>query len=143
MKKENFSSHFLLIFAYAKVLSNSYLCLSFTKMDRSQSAQELSKVSMEKIINSVRQTRDNLIAELLHEPALMSFLEKEYDIVAISPIKLEFLKRDLKELQNSPLELVYYSSMIKQMKESNSDVPLDSHPLFHQELKTIFQKYGL
>jgi len=111
-------------------------------MDRNQSGQELPKVSLEKIIGSVRQTRDNLITELLHEPALMSFLEKEYDIVAISPIKLEFLKRDLKELQNSPLELAYYSSMIKQMKESNADISLDSHPLFHQELKNIFQKYG-
>lgn len=111
-------------------------------MDRSQSAQELPKVSMEKIIGSVRETRDNLISELLNGPALMSFLEKEYDIVAISPVKLEFLKRDLKELQNSPLELAYYSSLIKQMKESNSDVSLNSHPLFHQELKTIFQKYG-
>jgi len=111
-------------------------------MDSSQSAQELSKGLLEKIINSVRQTRDSLITELLQDAALKSFLEVQYEIISLSPIKLEFLKRDLMELQRSSLDLAHYSSMIKQMKENNTSLSSDIHPLFHQELKTIFRKYG-
>jgi hypothetical protein len=110
-------------------------------MENNHQVQEHSKVSIEKIIDSIRESRDNLISGFLLGSTLVPFLEQNFNIAALSPIKLEFLKRDLKELQISTLDLVHYSSLIKQMKDVNTYLPVADHPLVLQEIRSVFQKY--
>jgi hypothetical protein len=111
-------------------------------MEKNPAASKSSKVSIEKITESIRKNRDQWINELLKESSLMLFLEEHYNTVAISRVKLEFLMRDLKELQNSSIDLVHYSALITQMKEANISIPVANHPLFLNELKSIVKKYG-
>ena len=107
------------------------------------SLKESTALSMGKIIESIRQSRDFHISELLKDAVLLSFIEGHFETITLSAVKLEFLKRDLKELKKSSLDLAHYSSLIKRMKELNSGIPDDTHPLFLEELKVIFRKYGV
>ncbi len=101
------------------------------------------KVSIEKIVESIRNERNKTIEEFLkNETSLMSFLQKHYQTVAISKVKLEFLKRDLKELYNSSLDLVHFSSLIKELKGANLENAVHEHPLFDSELELVFKKNG-
>ena len=86
--------------------------------------------------------RNDRIVRLLKGPALNTYLEEHYNIYAVSAIKLEFIKRDLTDLKNSSLDLVYYASLIRQVKESGITKGIGEHPLFHNELNSIFQKYN-
>lgn len=101
------------------------------------------KPSTEKIILYLKTLRDNRLKELLSaDDALMDFLEEQYNTLAISAVKREFIKRDLAELKSTSLDLVHYSSLIKEIKEHPEFQDAESHPLFIQELKAIFKKYG-
>ncbi len=113
-------------------------------MEKNQSAKEASKISTEFVIDMLRTVRDSTINAILkNDDSLMSFLEEHYDTIAISSVKQEFLKRDLNELKNSSLDLVHYSSLIKEIKETGNLISREGHPLFHHELRVIFQKYGI
>lgn len=101
-----------------------------------------SQITVDKIIEVIKQARDKRIEALIGEYGLKSFLEEHYDTIAISAIKEEFLKRDLKELHYSALDLAHYSALIKLAKESGSLAQIQEHILFYEELKTIFNKYG-
>jgi hypothetical protein len=112
-------------------------------MEKSSPTKESSKISTEIVIDDLRSIRDNLINELLkNDDSLMSYLEAHYNTIAISSLKKEFLKRDLTELRNSSLDLVHYASLIKEIKDTANLIASDLHPLFQNELKVIFQKYG-
>ena len=76
------------------------------------------EVSIERIIEKVKQVRDKAISNVLKDDKLHGFLELHYDILEISAIRVEFLKRDLRELRDTSLDLVHYSSVIKQIKEN-------------------------
>ena len=102
-----------------------------------------STVSFDRIIHHILLVRNQKIGELLNDVNLYVFLENEYDIFRLSPVKEEFLKRDLFELKHSSLDLVHYSKLIKQLKEDNTILPHPRHMLFHQELRIIFDKYCL
>ncbi len=111
-------------------------------MENNITFQSDSAVSTEKIIRAIRAVRDQSIDDLLKESSLNSFLETHYDTLFVSQIKLEFMKRSLKELQNSSLDLAHYSSLIRKLKEL-STVALDvNHPLFLNELKSLFERQG-
>jgi hypothetical protein len=53
------------------------------------------------------------------------------------------MKRDLQELKSSPLDLVHYSSLINEIKKTGDSGIAEKSPLFVEELKQIFKKYGL
>lgn len=97
---------------------------------------------MEAIIANIRNSRNQLITSVISDAGIKSFLEAHFDSFEISRVKSEFLKRDLKELQNSQLDLVHYAALIRLMKEQNKEIPIENYPLFIDELKTVFKKYG-
>jgi hypothetical protein len=110
-------------------------------MKKYNAVQESQLVSMEKVIELIRERRDHSIDHLLKkESLLLSFLEIHYDIMALSAIKMEFLRRNLRELRDTSLDLVHYAMLIRQMKESNHTAIDEKHPLFLHELKATFEK---
>src|SRR5258708_6950128 len=111
-------------------------------MESFKSVEGSSKVSIETIVENIRNSRDHQLNELLKETPLMAFLEEHYGIIAINKVKLEFIRRDLKELQNSSLDLAHYSSLIKLMKGANTITVDVNHPVFLLDLKSLFKKYN-
>ena len=97
---------------------------------------------MEAIIANIRNSRNQLITSVMTDDGIKIFIETHFDSFEISRVKSEFLKRDLKELQNSQLDLVHYAALIRLMKEQNKEIPIENYPIFMEELKTVFKKYG-
>ena len=111
-------------------------------MKKLDSPQEAVTLSVEKVIDLVRQLRNELIKEFLIDANLKSYFLKEYK-KEVSAIKLEFAKRDLKELLISPVDLSHYAALIKQIRESNSaSLAEGNQELFYREIETIFKKYN-
>jgi len=99
-------------------------------------------VSMEVVITNIKETRDELIDDLLTDAGLITFLVTHFETFVISPIKAEFLKRDLKELRATNLDLAHYAALIRHMKEHNQLLSDSTHPLFVEQCIRIFRKYG-
>lgn len=97
-------------------------------------------VSTEKIITTIRETRNALLNALLVDESLLAFAETHFNSITLSPMKLEFLKRDLKELRDQSLDLVHYSAIIRESKEQEPKFS-SNHPLILAEVLTIFKKY--
>jgi hypothetical protein len=111
-------------------------------MKKVESSQETINLSVEKVIDLIRQLRNELIKDFLGNDNARAYFQKEYQR-DISAVKLEFLKRDLKELLISPVDLSHYSSLIKQIRESNSaSLAEGNQELFYKEIETIFKKYN-
>lgn len=100
-------------------------------------------LSTESIITYLHTLRNQRLLELSkHDDALMDVLEDLYNTIAISAVKREFMKRDLQELRNSSLDLVHYSSLINEIKKTGDPGLAERSPLFVDEMKQIFKKYG-
>lgn len=111
-------------------------------MKKVGSTQETFNLSVEKVIDLIRQLRNELVKEFLVDENLKAYFQKEYTR-ELSNIKTEFLKRDLKELLISPVDLSHYSSLIKQIRESNSaSLAEGNQELFYKEIESIFKKYN-
>lgn len=110
-------------------------------MEDMDPVQESIKLSIEKIIDLIRQLRNDLIKDFLTDPNLKSYFFQQYG-KDLSIIKIEFCKRDLKELLISPVDLTHYSSLIKDIRESNkASLAEGNHELFYKDLEMIFKKY--
>src|SRR5271154_2764199 len=103
-----------------------------------ETSHKIEEISMDKIISSIKETRDQQIDELKKEPVLMIFLEHYYDTVAINEVKKLFLLRDLAELRSSQLDLAHCSSLITQMKELKTKIIDGNNKLFFAELEKLF-----
>lgn len=110
-------------------------------METSRTIEQAREISMEQIISSIREVRNEQIDKLMKEPLLEAFLERHYNVVAISTVKKEFLFKDLGELKFSSLDLARYSSLITRMKETKNAAVDRSSPIFLTELKNVFEKY--
>lgn len=105
---------------------------------------EVSRLSTEKIIELIRQTRNTLIEFYQEDEAIRAYFSEHYGLEKVSAIKNEFLKRDLKELWSAPVDLVHYSALIKEIKDSGNVAIINQvqhHQRFVQEINAIFKKY--
>jgi hypothetical protein len=110
-------------------------------MQKAEFNQTTQNISTEKIIDLIRNLRNDLVKEYLQDDALDGYLERTYN-KKISPIKKEFLKRDLKELLISPVDLVHYSRLITQIKDTGvASLSLGNSDLFYKDLDKILSKY--
>lgn len=101
----------------------------------------LEKLSIEKVIDLVRQIRNDLIKDFLQGDNIQFYFQEQYE-KPISKIKIEFLIRDLRELLILPVDLVHYASLIKDIRETNSaNLSRGNNNLFYKELELIFNKY--
>lgn len=101
-------------------------------------------LSTESIITYLQTLRNQRLLELSkYDDALMDVLEDLYNTVAISAVKREFMKRDLQELRSTSLPMGHYQSLITEIKQSGNAELAEKSPLFMEEMKQIFKKYGL
>ena len=110
-------------------------------MEANRPIEKIDEISIDQIISTIQEIRNQQIEELKKEPVLLAFLEHYYDTLMISDVKKQFLLKDLSELKNSPLDLSHYSSLITHMKETKTSTVAAGHKLFLSELQNIFQKY--
>lgn len=100
------------------------------------------KLSMERIIDLVREVRNGLILDFLQAGALKKYFQEQYS-KDLTPVKEEFLRRDLKSLEGSPVDLSHYALLIKQIQEINTaSIESSNYQLFYRELESIFKKYN-
>lgn len=101
-------------------------------------------LSTESIISYLQTLRNQRLLELSrHDDALMDLLEELYNTVAISAVKREFMKRDLQELRCTSLNLGHYKNLINEIKTTGNAELAEKSPLFAEEMKQVFKKYGL
>lgn len=101
-------------------------------------------LSTESIITYLHSLRNQRLHELSrYDDALMDVLEELYNTVAISAVKREFMKRDLQELRGTSLDMVHYSALIAEIKKTGNPELAEKSPLFVDEMKQVFKKYGL
>lgn len=104
--------------------------------------QKETRLSMERIIELVREVRNGLIHDFLVDENAQNYFREQYG-KELSKVRAEFMKRDLRELQASPVDLFHYSSLIKHMQETNSAaLTTMNQELFYKELESIFKKYS-
>lgn len=110
---------------------------------RSAVAAEGHKLSMESIIEKVRDSRNDLIKELLRDGEIQSYFITAYN-KSISPVKVEFIRRELKSLSLTPVDLIHYAALIKAVRKDNDfdSVGADDNQIFYQELEAIFRRYN-
>lgn len=110
--------------------------------EREKATEKDLKISIERIIDLVRDVRNGLIHDFLQDANLKSYFLQQYN-KELSQVKAEFLKRDLKELLISPVDLSHYGLLIKQMQDSNTaSISSTHHDLFYKELEKIFNRYN-
>ena len=105
-------------------------------------AAEGHKLSMESIIEKVRDSRNDLIKELLRDGKIQSYFMTTYN-KSISPVKIEFIRRELKSLSMTPVDLIHYAALIKAVRKTNDfhSVSTDDQ-IFFQEFEAIFRRYN-
>jgi hypothetical protein len=110
---------------------------------RSAVAAEGHKLSMESIIEKVRDSRNDLIKELLRDGEIQSYFMTTYN-KSVSPVKVEFIRRELKSLSLTPVDLIHYAALIKAVRKDNDfeSVGADDNQIFYQELEAIFRRYN-
>ena len=99
------------------------------------------KLPVEKIIDLVREVRNDLVKDFLQGDSVQAWFVKHYD-KPVSVIKKEFLLRDLQELLILPVDLVHYAALIKEIMETNTaNISKGNEGLFYKEIEKIFEKY--
>ncbi len=105
-------------------------------------ASEGHKLSMESIIEKVRDSRNDLIKELLRDGKIQSYFMTTYN-KSISPVKIEFIRRELKSLAMTPVDLIHYAALIKEIRKVNDFEIADlDRKIFYDELEVIFRRYN-
>jgi hypothetical protein len=96
----------------------------------------------ERIIDLIRQLRNDLIKDFLDERHLKEYIANKFRISELSPLKVEFIKKELKELLISPVNTNYYESLIAQIRHTDSAALTETNEqLFYKELENLFKRY--
>lgn len=96
----------------------------------------------ERIVDLVRQLRNDLIKDFLDERNLKEYIATQYKIRELSPLKIEFIKKDLKELLISPVNINHYEPLISQIRHTDSAALTETNEqLFYRELEALFKRH--
>lgn len=106
--------------------------------------QELptAKWSTENVVDLVRRLRNDLIKDFLDERYLKAYLNDNYNIKELPPVKHEFVRLALKDLLISPVDIGHYQRVIDQIRQNDSaSLSEGNDRLFFQEIERILKKY--
>lgn len=98
-------------------------------------------LSVEKIIDLVRNVRNELVKDFLKGEILETYYLSKFK-KPLSAVKREFFKRDFHELLIQPVDLVHYSKLINQIKETGTASLTAQHSeLFYDEIDRVISRY--
>ncbi len=101
-----------------------------------ESSIDIGMLSIDRVIELIRITRNKLITE-----RLATRFKGKYG-KTLSNVKREFIKRELKDLLNSPVDLVHYAGLINHAKTTGSFSLVEHNAeFFHSEIDRILVKY--
>jgi hypothetical protein len=96
----------------------------------------------ERIIDLIRQLRNDLIKDFLDERHLKEYIANKFRISELSLLKVEFIKKELKELLISPVNINHYEPLISQIRHTDSAALTEmNEQLFYKELENLFKRY--
>lgn len=96
----------------------------------------------ERIIDLVRKLRNDLIKDFLDERHLKEYVDQQFKVRDLSPVKVEFIKKDLKELIIAPVNLNHYGPLINQIRLTDSAALTEvNEQLFYKEVEGILKRY--
>lgn len=96
----------------------------------------------ERIIDLVRQLRNDLIKDFLDERHLKDYVADHFGVRDLSNVKIEFIRKDLKELLISPVNTNHYEPLISQIKNTDSAALTENNErLFYKELEMTIKRY--
>lgn len=96
----------------------------------------------ERILELVRKLRNDLIKDFLDERHLKEYVDNQFGIKSLPPIKIEFIRKDLKELLISPVNTNHYEPLISQIRLTDSAALTDNNEhLFYKELDMVMKRY--
>lgn len=96
----------------------------------------------ETIIDLLRKVRNDLIKDFLDERFLLQYIDINYKLKELSPVKVEFIKASLKELLISPVNTNHYQVIIDKIRENDSaSLSEGNDVLFYKEIESILKKY--
>ncbi|HEY0742417.1 MAG TPA: hypothetical protein VGD40_13175 [Chryseosolibacter sp.] len=96
----------------------------------------------ERIIDLVRKLRNDLIKDFLDERHLKDYVDQQFRVRDLSPVKIEFIKKDLKELMISPVNLEHYGPLINQIRLTDSAALTEvNDKLFYKEVEGVVKRY--
>ncbi len=96
----------------------------------------------ERIIDLVRQLRNDLIKDFLDERHLKDYVSEHFRVRDLPNVKIEFIRKDLKELLISPVNINYYEPLISQIRTTDSAALTENNEqLFYKELEIIIKRY--
>jgi hypothetical protein len=98
--------------------------------------------SAEKIIEIIRDVRNDMIKDLMSDEVLNAYYFSHFN-KELSNIKREFIRRDLRELRNSPLDLVHYSKLITFVKQTGTFIVEKNTEVFYNDFFKIVNKYSV
>jgi len=102
------------------------------------------RLSGDNIIELVRDRRNELIGNLLHDKALNLYLKETFNISEVSQIKQEFIKRALKELNLTPVDLSHYGQLILEIRKTGSlIISSNNEKLFYLDIENAIKNYLL
>lgn len=96
----------------------------------------------ERIIDLVRKLRNDLIKDFLDERHLKDYVDQQFRVRDLTPVKIEFIKKDLKELMISPVNLTHYAPLINQIRLTDSAALTEiNEKLFYKEVESLIKRY--
>ena len=110
-------------------------------MQNVNTAQNETNLSIEKIIDLIRNFRNDLVKDLLRADSFEKYFTENFN-KELSPVKKEFIRKELKELLILPVDLVHYAKLITHLRSINSaSVTEENKRFFNDEVAAIFRKY--
>ncbi|MBT1697012.1 hypothetical protein KK083_09015 [Fulvivirgaceae bacterium PWU4] len=110
-------------------------------MQNVNTAQNETNLSIEKIIDLIRNFRNDLVKDLLKADSFEKYFTENLN-KELSPVKKQFIRKELKELLILPVDLVHYAKLITHLRAINSaSITDENKKFFYDEVETIFKKY--
>lgn len=96
----------------------------------------------ERIIDLVRQLRNDLIKDFLDERHLKDYVADNFGVRDLSNVKIEFIRKELKELLISPVNTNHYEPLISHIRSTDSAALTENNErLFYKELELTIKRY--
>jgi hypothetical protein len=109
-------------------------------MQKTDSNDSVTSLSIEKIIDLIRTARNEVVKDFLKDEILNEYYQGKFG-KPLSIVKREFFKRDLRELLIAPVDLVHYAKLITHIKETGAaSLAHSNSEFFYNDIDKVISK---